>query len=64
MNVVFWDWAPDPPHQVRVVDDDERLPKDREFLAVDVRLSRRGQDTLFNAIRTGDCRNYNNLRGP
>ncbi len=28
VNVVFWDWAPDPPHQVRVVDNDERLPKD------------------------------------
>jgi RES domain-containing protein len=27
VNVVFWDWAPDPPHQVRVIDDDERLPK-------------------------------------
>jgi len=27
VNVVFWDWAPDPPHKVRVVDDDERLPK-------------------------------------
>jgi RES domain-containing protein len=28
VNVVFWDWAPDPPHQVRVIDDDRRLPKD------------------------------------
>ena len=28
VNVVFWDWAPDPPHQVRVIDDDERLPRD------------------------------------
>jgi len=28
VNVVFWDWAPDPPHQVRVVDDSGRLPKD------------------------------------
>ena len=27
-----------------------------------VRLSPRGQDTLFNAIRTGACRNYNDLR--
>ncbi len=27
-NVVFWDWAPHPPHQVRVIDDDRRLPKD------------------------------------
>jgi RES domain-containing protein len=28
VNVVFWDWAPDLPHQVRVIDDDQRLPKD------------------------------------
>ena len=27
-----------------------------------VRLSPRGQATLFNAIRTGGCRNYNDLR--
>jgi RES domain-containing protein len=27
-NVVFWDWAPNPPHQVRVIDDDQRLPLD------------------------------------
>jgi RES domain-containing protein len=27
-NVVFWDWAPYPPHQVRVIDDEERLPRD------------------------------------
>ena len=27
-----------------------------------VRLSPHGQDTLFNAIRTGGCRNYNDLR--
>jgi RES domain-containing protein len=27
VNVVFWDWAPNPPHQVRVIDDDERLSK-------------------------------------
>lgn len=27
-----------------------------------VRLSPRRQDTLFHAIRTGGCRNYNNLR--
>jgi RES domain-containing protein len=28
INVVFWDWAEDPPHQVRVIDDDRRLPRD------------------------------------
>jgi RES domain-containing protein len=28
INVVFWDWASDPPHQLRVIDDDRRLPKD------------------------------------
>jgi RES domain-containing protein len=28
INVVFWDWAVDPPHQVRVIDDDRRLPRD------------------------------------
>jgi len=28
INVVFWRWSPDPPHQVRVIDDDHRLPKD------------------------------------
>lgn len=28
VNVVFWDWSHDPPHQVRVIDDDQRLPKD------------------------------------
>ena len=28
VNVVFWDWAHDPPHQVRVVDDEGRLPRD------------------------------------
>ena len=27
-----------------------------------MRLSPREQDTLFNAIRTGGCRNYNDLR--
>lgn len=26
-NVVFWAWAPDPPHQVRVIDDHDRLPR-------------------------------------
>jgi RES domain-containing protein len=28
INVVFWRWSPDLPHQVRVIDDDHRLPKD------------------------------------
>jgi RES domain-containing protein len=28
VNVVLWDWAPDPPHQVRVIDDEQRLPRD------------------------------------
>jgi len=28
INVVFWTWSPDPPHQVRVIDDEHRLPKD------------------------------------
>jgi RES domain-containing protein len=28
VNVVFWDWGPGLPHQVRVIDDDHRLPKD------------------------------------
>jgi RES domain-containing protein len=27
-NVVFWTWGTDPPHQVRVIDDDHRLPRD------------------------------------
>jgi len=27
-NVVFWRWADVRPHQVRVIDDDRRLPKD------------------------------------
>lgn len=26
-NVVFWDWASTPPHQVKVIDDYARLPK-------------------------------------
>jgi RES domain-containing protein len=26
-NVVFWAWATNPPHQVRVVDDEHRLPR-------------------------------------
>ena len=28
INTVFWDWAPEGPHQVRVIDDDHRLPRD------------------------------------
>lgn len=28
VNAVFWDWEPEPPHQVRVIDDEHRLPKD------------------------------------
>jgi RES domain-containing protein len=28
INVVFWDWSRDPPHQVRVIDDHGRLPRD------------------------------------
>ena len=27
INVVFWDWGPAPPHQVRVLDAEHRLPK-------------------------------------
>jgi RES domain-containing protein len=27
INVVFWNWAREPPHQVRVIDDDRRLPR-------------------------------------
>ena len=27
VNVVFWRWAPTPPHQVRVIDDEGRLPR-------------------------------------
>ena len=27
-NAVFWSWAPEPPHQVRVIDDLLRLPRD------------------------------------
>ena len=27
VNAVFWDWQPDPPHQVRVVDPGGRLPR-------------------------------------
>lgn len=27
-NVVFWSWGPDKPHQLRVIDDLGRLPKD------------------------------------
>ena len=28
INVVFWDWGPALPHQVQVVDDERRLPRD------------------------------------
>ncbi len=28
VNVVFWTWGRSPPHQVRVIDDANRLPKD------------------------------------
>ncbi len=28
INVVFWDWSTRPPHRVRVVDDESRLPRD------------------------------------
>ncbi|MGH7104521.1 MAG: RES family NAD+ phosphorylase [Acetobacteraceae bacterium] len=28
INVIFWIWGPLPPHQVRVIDDERRLPKD------------------------------------
>ena len=27
LNAVFWDWSPDPPHQVRVIDPGGRLPR-------------------------------------
>lgn len=27
INVVFWDWAPTPPHQVQAIDDEGRLPR-------------------------------------
>ncbi len=28
INVIFWTWAPLPPHQIRGIDDEHRLPKD------------------------------------
>lgn len=28
INVIFWDWTETPPHKIRVVDDEDRLPKD------------------------------------
>jgi RES domain-containing protein len=28
VNAVFWRWSPRPPHQVQVVDDHGRLPRD------------------------------------
>lgn len=27
LNAVFWHWAPGPPHQVRVLDPESRLPR-------------------------------------
>jgi hypothetical protein len=27
VNAVFWRWSHEPPHQVRVIDDAERLPR-------------------------------------
>ncbi len=30
INVIFWTWGPLPPHQVRVIDDERRLPKDAQ----------------------------------
>lgn len=29
INLVFWRWAATPPHQVRVIDDERRLPADQ-----------------------------------
>jgi RES domain-containing protein len=28
LNAIFWRWSPDPPYQVKVIDDAGRLPKD------------------------------------
>jgi len=28
LNLVFWDWSPEPPHRVRAIDDEGRLPRD------------------------------------
>jgi RES domain-containing protein len=28
VNVVFWAWSATPPHQILVIDDDQRLPRD------------------------------------
>ncbi len=28
INVVFWDWSETPPHKIRLVDEEGRLPKD------------------------------------
>jgi RES domain-containing protein len=27
-NVVFWRWSDTPPHKVKVIDDEARLPRD------------------------------------
>ncbi len=29
-NIVFWDWDDHPPHQVKLIDDDSRLPKNQD----------------------------------
>jgi RES domain-containing protein len=29
-NIVFWDWHDHPPHQVKLIDDDNRLPKNQD----------------------------------
>lgn len=29
-NIVFWKWADHPPHQVKLIDDDGRLPKNQD----------------------------------
>lgn len=29
-NIIIWNWLDDPPHQVRLIDDDNRLPKNQD----------------------------------